>query len=225
MEHLLVSIEMVTVAAAPLWERWPESPAGRVFLHLSLSLSPFLIFHYVTPSFPHLCLMMTYHLHLLHANEQKPKEADLYDVSRHTQKGGKSALITEICVMLGYVCSKHSSSIHLLGEQTKSHYDVIRHTALPPRNFNNNKLSRKHPPGNGFIGEGDAGTSLTREQVVPSQWNIIIPLNIYLYYCILTEYVQQSQCRKIRLPATNPSGGTFDVITPQRSSAQTNTLS
>jgi len=55
--------------------------------------------------------------------------------------------------------------------------------------------AKQRPPGNDFIGEGNAGTSL------PCEWrqsNIIIPLNIYLYYCILTEYCHQSQHKKTR---------------------------
>lgn len=83
-------------------------------------------------------------------------------------------------------------TFHLRGEQTKSHNDVIRHAVMPPRNFDNNNLSKKHPLGNDFIGEDDAGIGYTRWQVVPSP-RVAMPNNITLlkshfYYCIPTQY-------------------------------------
>lgn len=57
-----------------------------------------------------------------------------------------------------------------------------------------------------------AGGSLSVKTVVAMP-NIITLLNSHLYYCIPTKYFHQYQPRKPRTPATNPSGGMFDVIT------------
>lgn len=77
-----------------------------------------------------------------------------------------------------YVGIRLLETFHLLGKQMKSHYDVIRHAEMPPRSFNNNNLSRKHPLGNDYIGEGDVGTGASLSVVAMP--NIITLLNSHL---------------------------------------------
>lgn len=147
--------------------------------------------------------MVTYHLHLVNANEQKMEKADLYDDSRHTQKGGKAALIGEICyagIRLLEIFLLHPSpwwtdKISLWRNTTCS---------AASKELQQQQAQQKTSAGEWFHRRGwrwhkscpGAGGSLSVKTVVAMPNIIIIPLTIYLYYCILTEYVQQSQCRK-----------------------------
>lgn len=98
-------------------------------------------------------------------------------------------------------------------------YDVIQHAAMPLRNFNNNNLSRKHPLGNDFTGEDDAGTGYTPWQVVPSLWRQQLLCQTLLHYSIAILLLHPYKifspipAQQPRTPETNPSGGMFDVIT------------